>query len=94
MKDFLKDLGKVIAETAETVGEKTEEVLEIQKLKSELRTLQRGNKKDYCNLGKMIYNKYKSGEVLDAEYIAVCEAVEQREETIAEYEKELEELRG
>lgn len=40
---IFEDLGKFITETAGNVGKKTEEVMEVQKLKSQIRSLERSN---------------------------------------------------
>lgn len=56
MKEFFEDLGKFITETAGNVGKKTEEVMEVQKLKSQIRSLERSNQGDLTDLGKIIMN--------------------------------------
>lgn len=89
MKDFLKELGKTISDTAEMVGKKTEDVVEVQKLKSQIRTLNRGNERDFEDMGKMLFEKYKSGEVLEPEVMTICDAVQERNETMDALEKEI-----
>ena len=65
MKDFFEDLGKRLGETAETMTNKAGEAIEIQRLKSQSRSLARGNAVDLMELGKMIYDRYKSGETVE-----------------------------
>ena len=60
MKDFFEDLGKRIGETAETMTNMAGEAIEIQRLKSQIRTLARGNAVDLMELGKSIYDRYKA----------------------------------
>ena len=43
IKGNLENIGKILSETAEVVGKKTEEAVEIQKNKSKIRGLKRGN---------------------------------------------------
>ena len=46
MKDFFEELGKYIGETATIVGNKAGEVIETQKLKSQVRSLTHENTVD------------------------------------------------
>ena len=61
MRNFLEDLGKRLGETAESVTNKAGEAMEIQKLKSQIRTLERENDSDLAELGLAIYDQFKSG---------------------------------
>lgn len=94
MRDFFEDLGKRITETAETVSKKTGEVVEVQKIKSQIRMLERNNERDFQDIGKMVCDKFKQGEVEDVKFIELCKAIEEREESIERYEKEIAELKG
>lgn len=86
MADFFEDLGKRISDVASDIGKKTEDTIEIQKLKSEIRSLKRGNERDYIDIGKMVYDKFHKHEVLDLELIPLCETIEKRDESIEDYE--------
>lgn len=90
MKDFFDDIVEKISETAECVGKKAEEVVEIQKIKSKIRGLERSNRRDLRDLGLMIYEKYQNEEMVDSEFLELCEAIEEREAVIATCESELE----
>lgn len=94
MKLFFEDLGRKIGETAETVTNKAGEAVEVQRLKNQIRTLERGNERDYMDLGKMVYDHYKEGEVVDAEAIGICEAIQNREESIGKYEQQISDVKG
>lgn len=94
MGDFFEDLGKRITETAEAVSKKTEEVVGTQKLKNQIRIMERNNERDFEHLGKMIYERFQKGEVLDLKFVELCESIEQREESIEVYLKEIAELQG
>ena len=61
MKDFFEELGKYIGETATIVGNKAGEVIETQKLKSQVRSLTHENTVDLLELGRGVYEQYKSG---------------------------------
>lgn len=90
MSDFWGNLGKRISDVAGDVGKKAEETLEVQKIKSQIRSLQRGNERDFQDIGKMIYERFKKGESIDLDYVELCEAIEKRDEEIAEHAKEIE----
>ena len=55
MGDFFEDLGKRITETAGAVTKKTEEVVETQKIKSQIRVEERNKERDLQHLGKLVY---------------------------------------
>lgn len=94
MKTFFEDLGKRISETAETVTNKAGEAVEIQKLKNQIRTLERGNENDLVDLGYTVYEKFKDGAEMDEDTAAICEAIRNREESIAEYQQKITILKG
>lgn len=94
MRDFLEDLGKRLGETAETVTNKAGEAIEIQKLKSQIRGLARGNAVDLMELGRTIYDRYKAGEEVEEGAAALCEAIVERENSMEEYEKKIAIIRG
>ena len=94
MKDFFEELGKYIGETATIVGNKAGEVIETQKLKSQVRSLTHENTVDLLELGRGVYEQYKSGVVLDEKAEGLCEAISSREESIAEFEEKISAIKG
>ena len=94
MKDFFEELGKYIGETATTVGNKAGEVIETQKLKSQVRSLTHENTVDLLELGRGVYEQYKSGAVLDEKAEGLCEAISSREESIADFEEKISAIKG
>ena len=94
MKAFFEDLGKRLGETAETVTNKAGEAMEIQKLKSQIRTLERGNDTDFIDLGHIIYQRFLGGEAVSEEAVGLCEAIQSRKESIAEYEQKISDVKG
>lgn len=105
MANFFQDLGKMISEKAEVVtkktgevvdvvAKKTEQTVEIQKIKSQIHVMERNNDRDYKDIGKMIYDKFKNGEGADAEYIELCDAIAEREESIAKAKEEIAKIKG
>ena len=94
MADFFSVLGKKISDVAEDLGKKTEETVEIQKIKSNIRSLKRANERDFIDIGKMVYDKFQSGEVADMSFTTLCEAIEKREEEIERKEEEVRKIKG
>lgn len=94
MKEFFEDLGKFITETAGNVGKKTEEVMEVQKLKSQIRSLERSNRGDLTDLGKIIYERFRKEEAVDGELEVICEEIRKRRMIIAAFEKKLAYMKG
>ena len=105
MASFWKDLGKIVSEKAEVVAKKTGEVadvvvkkteqtVEVQKIKSQIHVMQRNNDRDYRDIGKMVYDKFKNGEGADAEYIELCDAIAEREVAIAKAKEEMAKVKG
>ena len=54
MDHFFDELGKKLSETADIVGKKTNEIWDREKLKSQIRTLERANERDYVDIGKSV----------------------------------------
>ncbi|MEF9945439.1 MAG: zinc ribbon domain-containing protein [Lachnospiraceae bacterium] len=94
MGDFFDDLGKRISETAEVVGKKTEEVVNLQKIKNQIRILERTNEKDIKDLGEMVYADFRNKEEMAVEYVTVCEEIQKREDTIEAFRQEIAQIKG
>lgn len=108
-KDALADAVKVVSEkgsevvevvanktgdVVEVVVNKTEQTVEVQKIKSQVRVMKRNNDRDLKDIGKMIYHKYKDGEEIDEQYIELCEAIAERENSIHKSEDEIARIKG
>lgn len=94
MADFFEDLGKRISDVANDIGKKTEDTLEIQKRRGDIRTLKRASERDLMDIGKMIYEKFRQGEINDTDCIELCEEIEKRGLQIEKQEEEIARIRG
>ncbi len=94
LEEVGKKISDTLTETAGTVGKKTEEIVSVQKLKSQIRTLQRSNEREYMDIGKMIYEKFQSGGEISGEYAAICEEIQKREQEIEDAMKQIAEIKG
>ena len=94
MADFFGELSKKISDAASDFGKKAEDTLEVQKVKSEIRTLNRANERDLIHIGKMFYDKFQKGEISELDCLGLCEAIVKREEEIKRQEEEIEKIKG
>ncbi len=94
MKSFFEDLGRKIGETTETVTSKANEMMEIQRLRNQIRSLERDNEKDMLKLGKMVYDSYKAGNVVEVQAEEYCQAIEDRKSEIEKYNGQIEQVKG
>lgn len=93
MADFFENLGKKISDVAGDLGKKAEDTIEVEKLKSRIRSLKRSNNRDFQEIGQMVYEKFKSGEISDLDYTGLCEAIEKRDEEAAQHQDEIQKIR-
>ncbi len=94
MDELFEKWGKRIGDTIEDIGKKAEDTLEVQKMKSQISTMKRTNERDYIDMGKMIYEKYKNEEEIAEEFHPFCEAVARRESEIDSLEREISRIKG
>lgn len=102
---FFEDLKKIVSEKApvvkqktgevvDVVVKKTEQTVEIQKIKGQISTMERNNERDFKDIGKIVYEMFKKGEGADEAYIELCDAIAAREEVIAQSKQEIAKLKG
>ncbi len=89
MADFFGELGKKISDVAVDISKKAEDTFEVQKIKGDIRSIKRANERDLKDIGRMVYEKFRKGEVDDTEYISLCEQIEKREEEIENWEEQI-----
>lgn len=94
LKENFEDLKKTITDKAEVAKKATEEAVEIQKIKSQIRNMERSNERDFSDMGKKIYEKFKNSDVVDTEFVEFCEAIAGREEAIAAAKKQIADIKG
>ena len=46
--------------------------MEIQRLRGQIRTLERGNEADMLEMGRFLYEKYQAGEAMDEQVQMLC----------------------
>lgn len=94
LKENLGTLGKTISETAEVVTKTAEDMVEIQKIKGQIRIMERSNRRDYQHIGRIVYERYRAGKMVDEEFEDMCEAIDERRASISNYKKQVAEIKG
>lgn len=105
MNDFFENVGKKITDTADVVGKtagdvfdnvakKTGEIVEEQKLKSRIRTMNKENQAAFLAMGKKLYEDFKDGSLSDIGFADTCREIETRDEQIRELRKQIAETKG
>ncbi len=89
-KDVLDDIGRVISGAADTVSRKTGELVELTRLKNQIFNLEREIKRDYADLGKMIYEQYLETGIVDETLLPICQGITKKESLEEQYEGEIE----
>lgn len=94
LKGRFEKFGKVFTETVDELGKKAEDTIEIQKIKTQMNGLKRANDRDYIDMGKVLYERFKAGEELEEEFRVFCEQIQKRDEQIEVHEKEISRIKG
>lgn len=68
--------------------------MEIQRLRGQIRTLERGNEADMLEMGRFLYEKYQAGEAMDEQVQMLCEKIDNRTESIERHQAKIEEIKG
>ena len=89
--DFLDDFGRVVSDAADTVSRKASDVAELTKLKNKVYSLERGIKRDYESIGKLIYEIYTATGEVDEDFRSLCEEIAHKESLIDKCESEINE---
>ena len=90
----LDDLGKKLGETVDNVSAIAGKSIEIQKLRNQVRSLEKGNDSDIEGLGRMVYQEFVDGADLDDKVKEICEGIKSREDGITEILQKIALLRG
>jgi hypothetical protein len=92
--DFFKDLGKNLGKTAKTVTKKSEELVEITKLKLNIGNEEDKIKKLLVELGSDLYGRFAKGEVVDECFNAKCVQIKSIEDSIEALREKIRSLKG
>lgn len=94
MDKKLEELSEKLSQTAEIVGSKASEMLQITKIKKDIHSLRQANNQDFQEIGKLIYSMYLKDVVHDPDIMDICDTISDRELKIADRKKELSGIKG
>ena len=93
-EDFFGNLSKTLKKTVNTVGKKTDEFVEIQKIRTRQHALEDQIEKNYQDIGQIIYNRYLNGEAFDENLAGICKDITDLEKEIADCKEDVANKRG
>lgn len=91
---FFDELKNSILEVSETVGKKSSDIIEVQKLKMKKGSLESERRKDYRQLGKLLFKKIKDGEISDPQAKELYDKIVLNKEAADEIDHQLTILKG
>lgn len=89
MQDLFNRVGKVAKETAEKAADKTNELVEVGKLKSQISTAKTEISTAQKQIGEHYYAQFCEGAELDAVVVEYCAKIKEQEQLIAELEEKI-----
>ena len=93
--DNLDTIREKATEVAQSAAKKTKQLAEIAKANISIHTEEDKIKKAQQELGKLYYRDYVVGEELDeAEYLPLCQQIDEAKQTIADLRDYIEELKA
>lgn len=93
--DNLDNIREKATEVAQTAARKTKQLAEIAKANVSIYSEEDKIKKAQQELGKLYYRDYVVGEELDeAEYLPLCQQIDEAKQTIADLRDYIEELKA
>lgn len=93
-RDFFDELGDTISRTTKDLGKRAGQLYESQKIRSRLSGEEHMVEKLNCDIGNLIYQRYRKGADTDEELRALCMEIDQHKRIIAEYKDAAAELKG
>lgn len=84
MKDLFNKVGKIAKDTAEKAVDKTGEIVEVGKLKSQISTAKTEISKAKKQIGEYYYEQYGADSELPGPVAELCKTIEAQEQLIEE----------
>lgn len=94
LKASAANFSKLLGQKTEELSQKTEEIVEVQKLKNDIRILERQNLHNCIDLGEIIFEKYENGDPLSTELVEICKELEGRLSMIEALEQDIAIIKG
>jgi len=91
---FLENLGKRVGEAAQAAAKKSSELVEITKLNVSINSEEDKIQKLYTQIGKTIFEKFKSEGSIDPDVSESCQAIIGHEQNIKALKEKIAEIKG
>ncbi len=91
--DF-NDVTQRVKDVANDIGKKATDTMDITRIRNQIHSLQRDNDRDFIEIGKMVYEKYKSEESIDGDLTDLCGKIADRDAQIEEQQGEIDKIKG
>ena len=92
--DFLKNISKTFRENMGTVGKKTDEFVEIQKIRNRQGQLESRIENNYQEIGRKIYCRFRNGEAFDEQLAELCREIMRMEKEVEACKEQVAEKKG
>lgn len=91
-REFVNKLGETISTKGKEVTDKAKDMAEIVRLKSQIKTCEDTMKRNYMEIGRRYYEMHASSP--EEHYAEQCIAINNAQDSIAEYEQKIKEIKG
>lgn len=88
-EELFGNFKKTLKRTADTMSKKTDEFVEMQKLRSRKHAIEDSIKDTYAEIGKKIYARYKAEQSCNKEVSDLCDVITRLEEDLAACNEEI-----
>lgn len=92
--DFFDELSDTITRTTKDLSKRAGQLYEAQKIRSRLSSEEHMVEKLKCDIGNLLYRKYKEEGTADGEIRGLCEEIDQHMHIIAGYKDAAADLKG
>lgn len=91
---FIDSLENAVGEMVNSVENKAHEISSSTKIKNNISTETNAMNQAYMELGKIVYQKYQSGQSVDPQYEGYCRKVTECQNNLANLKKQLDTVKG
>ncbi len=91
--DF-NDVTQKVKDVAGDIGKKATDTMDMTRIRGDIHSLERDNDRDFIEIGKMVYEKYKSEETIDGDLTDLCAKIADRDEQIEEKQGEIDRIKS
>ena len=91
---LMESLENAVGEVVNTVENKAHEITDTARIKNNIKTETNAMNQAYMELGKLVYQKYQSGQGVEPQYEGYCRKVTECRNNLNNLNKQLETVKG